>query len=188
MNTKFFTGEGDQGQSKIGKSHYLKSNFLFAVLGGFDELNSWLGFCRAEAEKIKIAEPVNIAVTLKNIQEILFIVQAEVAALGFNFDKNTKKITVEKIEFLEDVIKKIDEVVPPITKFIIPGASELSARLDVGRALSRKVEKMSVGLSRRKELSPELLKFLNRLSSVLFALARYANYKLGVKEDNPTYQ
>lgn len=70
---------------------------------------------------------------------------------------------------------------------MIPGGSETAARLDFARAFSRRAERQVVNFSRKKKVSKETLKFLNRLSSFLFALARDANYKAGVKEENPTY-
>lgn len=189
MRTKFFTGVGDAGKSKIGKLEISKADFLFEVLGSLDELNSWLGFCRVEAGKQvykKISKNLNIASILKEIQEIIFIVQAEIAAIGFNFPAS-KKISPQKTAFLENTIKKIDRELPPLKKFVVPGGSEISARLDVARATARKTEKIIIEFSKKKNLSPELLKFLNRLSSCLFALARYVNFKLGIKEKNPSY-
>ena len=189
MRTKFFTGAGDAGKSKIGKLEISKADFLFEVLGALDELNSWLGFCRVEAgEQVykKINKNLNIAAVLKEIQEILFIVQAGIAAIGFNFPVN-KKISPQKTAFLENTIKKIDRELPPLKKFVVPGGSEISARLDVARALSRRVERQIVIFNRKKKVSPETLKFLNRLSSALFALARYVNYKAAVREENPGY-
>lgn len=197
MNTQFFTGAGDTGKSKIGKTEISKADFLFDVLGNLDELNSWLGFCKVAAGKTYIRlknfrkDSIEILPILKEIQEMLFIAQAEIAAIGLSADPpaggNSKKITAEKTEFLERIIGEIDSVLPPLKNFVIPGGSELSARLDIARAISRRVEKSAVKYGKEKELSPELLKFLNRLSSALFALARYANFKLGIKEENPNY-
>ncbi len=193
MKTKFFTGEGDSGESRLGAVKIPKSSFLFEVLCSFDELNSWLGLCKTATGgayvRLKNFKKDSIAIlpVLKEIQEALFIAQAEVAAIGFSVEKNDKKITAAKTEYLEEVIKKIDAELPPLTKFVIPGGSELAARLDVARTFARRAEKAAVIFSGEKELSPELLKFLNRLSSCLFALARYANFKLGIKEENPSY-
>lgn len=185
MRTKFFTGSGDGGKSKIGKRRISKADFLFEVLGSLDELNSWLGLCRIEAGKNKkLAE---FSLILKEIQNSLFIVQAEIAAAGFGFKKKKIKISSEKTIFLETAIKKIDALLPKLNKFVIPGGNELTARLDFARALSRRVERQAVNFSRKKKLSGETLKFLNRLSSCLFALARYVNFRLGIKEENPSY-
>lgn len=193
MKTKFFTGVGDAGKVKIGKMEISKADFLFEVLGNLDELNSWLGFCKMAAGKTYIRlrnfrkDSIEIFPILKEIQEALFIAQAEIAAIGLGVKNNNKKITPAKTEFLEKIIGEIDTFLSPLKNFVIPGGSELSSRLDIARAISRRVEKTTVRYSKEKELSPELLKFLNRLSSALFALARYANFKLGIKEENPSY-
>lgn len=183
--TKFYTGQGDKGTSKMGKSEVSKDSGLFQLLGGLDELNSWIGFCRAGA--VKTPKLKALAGWLKEVQEGLFVAQAEVAALGSGF-KPKFKIAVAKTAWLEKIIQEIDKKLPPITKFIIPGASEASSRIDVARVLARKTERAAKALSVSVRLSPELLQYLNRLSSFLFALARWTNYVLKIKEENPSYK
>ncbi len=190
MDTKFFTGSGDDGTSRINGREVSKSNPIVDFLGGLDELNSWIGFCRVIAEKSAAIGAVNVPGVLKKIQNFLFIAQAETAAFGFGYEKSPK-ITEEKTKYFEEVIAEIDKVVPKIEKFIIVGGTELSARLDVGRAIARRVERQAkkyVPEDPNKNLPPEMLKFLNRLSSILFALARYVNFVSSVKEENPNYE
>lgn len=182
MKTKFFTGKGDKGQSAFGKKKLPKDDILFDVLGNLDELNSWMGLCRVAASR-------DIAPVLREIQETLFMVQADVAAIGFGYKTKgfREKIGWKTIE-LEKIIGKIDKKLPAIKKFILPGGSELSARLDVARVIARRAERATVRFNNdKKKLPPELLQFLNRLSSVLFAFARYANYAKKVREENPKY-
>jgi len=189
MKTKFFTGDGDKGESKIGNRAVSKSSNLVEFLGGLDELNSWLGLCRVGADnKVspKDEKGVDVSAALKDIQNSVFIIQAEVAAQGFGYPKSPK-ITEDKTKKLEETILKIDEILPKIDKFIIVGGTELSSRLDVARAISRRVERLGKKYSEESALSEPLLKFLNRLSSILFALARYVNYRAGITEENPTY-
>ncbi|MCP6720052.1 MAG: cob(I)yrinic acid a,c-diamide adenosyltransferase [Patescibacteria group bacterium] len=187
MRTKFFTGEGDRGESEVRGKKISKSNTLIDLLGGLDELNSWVGFCRVEAENnFSQKGLVNVSNVVGQIQESLFVVQAEVAALGFGYPKSPK-INEDKTRYLETIIKEIDSVVPKIEKFIIVGGSELSARLDVARAIARRTERQAKKYSEEKQLREPVLKFLNRLSSILFALARYVNHELGIKEENPSY-
>ena len=187
MRTKFFTGEGDRGDSKIGGKKISKSNALIDLLGGLDELNSWVGLCRVEAQtNFPESKLVDVPNVIKQIQESIFVIQAEVAALGFGYPKSPK-IGEDKTRELEVVISEIDGVVPKIEKFIIVGGSELSARLDVARAITRRVERQAKKYSEEKQLRGPVLKFLNRLSSVLFALARYVNHELGIQEEHPSY-
>ncbi len=182
MKTKFFTGKGDKGQSAFGKKKLPKDDILFDVLGNLDELNSWTGLCRVAASR-------DIAPVLRDIQETLFMVQADVAAIGFGYKtKGFREKIAEKTLGIEKVIGQVDKKLPAIKKFILPGGSELSARLDVARVVARRAERTAVRFNnKKKKLSPELLQFLNRLSSVFFALARYANYVKEVREENPKY-
>jgi len=182
MKTKFFTGKGDKGTSAFGKKKLPKDDLLFDVLGNLDELNSWTGFS-------KVSAPKEISETLGEIQQALFLVQADVAAIGFAYKAKSfaGKIGV-KTERLEKTIGGIDRKIPPIKKFILPGGSELSARLDVARVIARRAERAAVRFNnRKKRLPPEILQFLNRLSSAFFALARYANRMKKIKEENPSY-
>jgi len=181
MKTKFFTGKGDKGQSAFGKKKLPKDDALFDVLGNLDELNSWVGFCGVGA-------PKNIKDVLKQIQEDLFTVQAEVAMAGFNYKSASfKKITAKKTGELEEIILGIDKKLPPIRNFILPGGSELASKLDIARVIARRTERAAIGFSKKKKLASELLKFLNRLSSLFFALARYVNHTKGIKEEKPSY-
>lgn len=189
METKFYTSKGDDGTSRINGREVSKSNPVVEFLGGLDELNSWVGLCRVEALEMKPGE-IDVAAVLKKIQNALFIAQAETAALGFGYEKSPK-ITENKTRYFEEVIAEIDKIVPKLEKFIIVGGTELSARLDVARAIARRVERQAkkyVTEEPGRNLSPEMMKFLNRLSSILFALARYVNFTSGVKEENPSYE
>jgi cob(I)alamin adenosyltransferase len=146
-------------------------------------LNAFLGYCRVEAKKNPLAAIKKIDIILKCIQEALFQIQAEIAAVKFNF-RFEKRISEREIALLEKEIDDIDKVVPEIKQFVIPGGSELSSRLEIARTLARKAEREIV---RFKKAGPEAMKYLNRLSSVLFALSRFANFKLKIKEERPIY-
>ena len=182
--TTFYTRKGDGGRSKIRSKNLLKDNILFQLLGELDELNSWLGLCKVGAGKNRATKEV--VATLTDIQQDLFTIQAEVAVIGGGF-RSKVKIGAERIKSAEKAINTINSKLPAITKFVVPGGSELSARIDVARAMARRVERIAVIFSRKNELRPELLKYLNCLSSLLFALARLANRKLKIKEENPKY-
>jgi len=184
-NTKFFTKKGDKGTSLLGKCEIPKDDAFFHLLGGLDELNSWLGLARASVNGSRKLR--GISDQISDIQEELFVAQAEVAALGMGL-KPKIKISAGHIKKLEDIIGLIDADLPPLIKFIIPGATEPSAFLDLARTMARKVERAAKTYSKEKKLSPDFMKFSNRLSSVLFALARYVNYRLGVKEEHPKYK
>ena len=191
MNTIFFTGTGDDGTSRVGKRSLPKNSPFIAVLGMYDELNSQTGWCRVEAARAfpaVAADDVPVAGVLKDIQNALFVAQAELAALAFGSGaKQPYRVTPAHVQFLETLIIQIDGTVPKLSSFVIPGGTELAARLDIARAVARRAERGTVALSRTQALSPDLLTFMNRLSSALFALARYANCRAGVPEEPPMY-
>ena len=190
MKTRFFTGKGDGGKSFIGGKKISKTNPLFELLGSLDELDSWLGLTKVEAEKVfsKKRGKIDVARALENFQNSLFIIQAVVSAIVFRTDKREKELSRSKVRELEQIIRQVDRVVPAINKFIIPGGSELPARLDFARTLARRAEREAVKCHLRHKISLEILKFLNRLSSALFALARYSNRALGIQEKHPSYK
>ncbi|MGD0976794.1 MAG: cob(I)yrinic acid a,c-diamide adenosyltransferase [Minisyncoccia bacterium] len=175
---------GDKGESVFGKIVLPKSDAIFEALGCLDELNAVIGFCKTEARKNPSAGGKKIAGNLHAVQHVLFIIQAEVAAARFNF-RFEKRLTEESVVQLEKKIADIDRQIPEITKFVIPGGSELSSRLELARTAARKSERIVVKY--KSKISPNAITYLNRLSSYLFALARFVNFKLKIKEENPKY-
>ncbi len=187
MNTRFFTGAGDGGESTVSGKAYGKEDAVFEALGGMDAVNVFLGSCRTECTHQSVPALREVGNTILKIQEIVFIAQAEVAALVFGSSGNTKMILESHVSFLEETIGTIDKKVPVLTKFIIPGGSELAVRLELARVEARHAERAIAGVRERLKLSPEFLSFWNRLSSVLFALARFANHSAGITETHPSY-
>jgi len=108
---------------------------------------------------------------------------------------NREIFITEAVDEIETEIAKIDKKVPVLKNFVIPGGSELATRLDVARAISRRLERTFVAFSKKtlrtsrgkKKVSPHVLQYSNRLSSLLFALARLTNHKEGIQYENPTY-
>lgn len=191
MKTNFYTGRGDGGKSLYGNKRLPKSLILFDVLGDLDELNAWLGVCRSKItpkNNFKLKK-LSFDSILVFIEESLFMLQAEVAAVGFAYAaKEFKRIDAEKSQFMEGIILEIDSKIPPIRSFIVPGGSPMGASLDFARTLARRAERTLVKFGEKKKLSDESVAFMNRLSSLFFALARYANYRAKVKETNPRYE
>lgn len=150
-----------------------KTDARIEALGAIDELNSLLGVCKTKAKK-------GIAVILEEIQQNLFIMQAELGGAK-------KEITKEKVDTLEKIVDAVEKKLPPPRNFVLAGGSELSALLDYARAIARSTERRVIGARMRTSLSPHTLAYLNRLSSALFALARLANARVGRHETNPHY-
>lgn len=175
-----YTGKGDDGTTKTfgkDKQRISKASLVPDVLGTLDELNSFLGFVRVRA-----ASSARIASTLRDIQERLFIVQAEIAGAD-------KHIRIEDVKLVEDIVNDIEKEIPPLKGFSLAGGTELSALLDVARTIVRRAERRIIAASEAGECDPsaEMKAYMNRLSSLLFALARLANHLAGIAEENPRY-
>lgn len=184
-----YTRKGDNGQTKIFhcKQSLSKSSIIAEALGALDEADSFLGIVKAKLAERNITlfsvGQERAADIIQEMQENLFIIQAEVAGAE-------KKVGGEKIREVEDLIAGIEKEIPPITSFVIPGVSIESAEIDFARTLVRKAERrvVAVNLEGFIKVSDNTLAYLNRLSSLLFALARLSAHKSGINESAPTYK
>ena len=183
---RFYTGKGDKGKTWLAGKIVSKNDLIFDCLGGLDELNSWLGVCRAEANKSRYKINKVVEEILLEIQEGLFVAQTELAFIS-DSKKGKYKIVAYKIEQLEKMADKINKNLPTLSKFIIPGGALLASQLHYGRTLARRVERHANQLANKEKISGDLLRYLNRLSSVLFILARFVNFKQGIRERHPLY-
>lgn len=175
-----YTGKGDKGTTTAfgcDQQRISKSSELPEALGALDELNAYLGFVRTQSKR----EP-RITDALRDAQEMLFIVQAETAGAD-------KKVGEEAVKQIEKMVNDIEKEIPKLKGFSIAGGTELSALLDVARTLARRAERRLVAVTdaQLRTLSDETKAYMNRLSSLLFALARLANHLAGVAEERPHY-
>ena len=175
----FYTKKGDDGKTQVfGCDQKLsKSSLVAEALGTLDELNSFLGVIRSKSKNLKLKE------ILRQVQENLFVIQAEVSGAK-------KKMAKGEILKIEEKIDAIEKEIPPIHKFIISGSTEESSLLDYARTLVRKSERrvVAVGDEGKEKIDANTLSYLNRLSSFLFALARHSACKSGINEESPSYK
>lgn len=171
---KIYTRTGDKGQTSLYDGTRVdKDNIRVESYGTLDELNSYIGLCTlyAEGEDKKV---------LKDLQLKLFSVSGELATKK---DDNYKNVVSEDdIKNLENIIdsyiKKIDEV----NAFIIPGTSLISANLHIARTICRRAERRIYTLSKVESVNPLIIKYVNRLSDLLYAIARYNEKELNYVE------
>ena len=177
-----YTGKGDGGTTKAfdtpSGERISKASELPEALGSLDELNAFIGFVKMRAMRVV----PRIAELLREVQEALFIVQAQTAGAD-------KKLPDDAVTYIEEWVNAIEKEIPPLKGFSIAGGTELSALLDVARTLARRAERRIVAVkeSNVRDLPPLTMQYVNRLSSLLFALSRFANHLAGVKEENPKY-
>ncbi len=175
-----YTRRGDDGTSGLfdTRERFSKDSLVYHALGTLDELNSLLGICRARIVEIK--SELDAPGEILKAQERLFIIQAELAGAR-------KSILPVHVSELEGVIAELENKIANPHAFIIPGATALSALCDYARAVSRRTERVVISLHQTRAVSPLTLAYLNRLSSFLYALARYAAKEAHSAELLPSY-
>jgi len=161
------------------KERYEKDSDCYEALGTLDELNCMLSLCRSFARK-QHADEIHMTKEIKNIQENLFIIQAELAGAD-------KSLQEGHVKNMERIIDSIEQIIPPQHSFVIPGETQLSAWLDYARTVSRCVERTVLRSHKTRPVSAMTRTYFNRLSSLLYALARYAVTHENVHEDAPSY-
>lgn len=194
-----YTRKGDKGTTKTYgcDQRISKSSAVAEALGSLDEVNSFLGIVKVRAfAAAASAAPSGVRLEVfgrsfgdivHGVQQTLFMVQAEVA--GFPMQMTEAKVT--EAESYTDAAEKI---LPPIKTFFISGGTELAASFDVARTLARRAERRVVAVTEAVaegeavKVSPATLAYLNRLSSLLYALARLSNHLSGIKEEPPAYK
>jgi cob(I)alamin adenosyltransferase len=175
-----YTRKGDNGTTttcNTGGGRIPKSSLLIEALGNVDELNAWLGLCRSKSKEDDLKS------VLEEVQQNLFIVQAEIAGAD-------KVISDLKVSKLEEVIDGVEKRVPARNTFLASGATELAACLGVARTLARRAERRVVDAVDSGELkvSGSTGAYLNRLSSLLYALERLVVARVGAEEKPPSYK
>jgi len=175
-----YTRKGDDGTSGLFGTcdRMSKDDPLFEALGTVDEFNSLLGVCFAKETETRV-EP-SFSAALRDVQENLFIVQAELAGAD-------KTLTQDTVDTLEKTIADFETYIENPHSFVIAGSSELSALLDYARAISRRAERRVIAARASRATSAATRKYLNRLSSLLYVLARVAAARKGTTEQKPSY-
>ena len=183
-----YTRKGDDGTTKtFGCDQRIsKSSVVAEALGALDEANSFLGLARARTKEKSFEiekEKIEFADLILEVQQNLFIIQAEVAG-------TTLSIGQGKITQVESIVDGIEKILPPIKNFFISGATKDGAVLDIARTLIRRAERRVIAAKEEGKIkvSAETLSYLNRLSSLLYALARISSHIAGVEEIKPDYR
>jgi len=164
--TKIYTKSGDNGETGLVTGERIsKSSIRIDSIGSIDELNSFIGLSLTE-EIPKIIRDV-----LHIIQHNLFDIGSELASPGHNTIKE------EKVKYLERSIDDLTSRLAILREFILPGGCKAAAQIHVARAMCRKAERTCIALG---NVNPTTLRYLNRLSDLLFTIARYLNAAVGV--------
>lgn len=177
---KIYTRTGDEGKTGlIDGSRVSKDNLRVSAYGEVDELNAVIGVVRAHARE-------------RALDALLHQVQRDLLALGAQLADPKAKVGTRKakaafppsqVRKIERAIDQRDKDLPPLTAFILPGGSPLGSFLHLARTVCRRAERTAIALSHQEEIEPIFIVYLNRLSDLLFVLARHANHKSGIAEN-----
>lgn len=167
-----YTRFGDKGDTIIlsGKT-IKKDDSLIEATGSVDELNAAIGVVVAFSDDQELKD------ILTEVQKNLFAIGAELAS-----EKTTKVITPAKTERLEKIIDETEPKLERLTHFVIPGGSKTASTLHLARTICRRAERAVVSAMAKHKINSEIIKYLNRLSDLLFVLARYENRKKRLQE------
>ncbi len=179
-----YTGKGDNGTTKLFgcDQRMSKSSAIAEALGSVDEINSLIGFLKMHARDVSAIEGLSYHALLSDVQQDLFVVQAQLAGAE-------KEMDVARVEKIEGWINAIEQELSPITSFFVSGGTPLGALCDYTRTIARRAERSVVAalVIQDPTLKPPVFQYMNRLSSLLYALARLANHRAGISEEKPHY-
>ena len=175
-----YTRGGDKGETGLfGSKRVAKDSKRVEAYGTVDELNSCIGVA------VSICAHDEIAAPLKWVQGRLFVAGADLASEAPSSGQKDRVPRVDggDTKSLEEMVDLLRPNLSPLANFILPGGSSLSAHIHLARAVCRRAERSVVTLGTVEKINPELIPFLNRLSTYLFNLARYANVLEGKKDE-----
>lgn len=178
---RVYTRRGDTGDTGlVGGQRVAKNALRIEAYGTVDELNAFIGIARQTTEEQMRACPMLNLLDhiLKRVQHELFNVGSILATLPEDIHPKQARVTPTEIAQLESEIDKMNEELPDLRSFVLPGGCRLNAELHVCRTVCRRAERVCVALGERGDN----LKYLNRLSDALFVWSRWASYQLGSSE------
>ena len=175
---KIYTKVGDEGKTGLfGENHVSKASDRVAAYGEIDELNSVIGLVRTS--------PVDqeIDALLERIQSELFNVGAELSTSpSYEKDIGVPLVSDADIEVLENAIDRATAELAPLTTFVLPGGSLAAAHFHLARTTCRRAERAIVALAAHEKVRGEVLRYVNRLSDLLFTYARLANKRANISD------
>jgi cob(I)alamin adenosyltransferase len=175
---RVYTRAGDTGLTGLAGGQRLpKNDPRIEAYGTVDELNSFIGLARESARELP-----ELATILLRIQHELFNLGSILATLPADVHPNQARITGAESEQLEREIDRMNECLPPLRSFVLPGGCRLNAELHVCRTICRRAERICVTLAKTEPVDEANIRYLNRLSDALFVWSRWASHQLAAPE------
>ncbi|MCF7798048.1 MAG: cob(I)yrinic acid a,c-diamide adenosyltransferase [Lentisphaeria bacterium] len=178
--TRVTTRTGDQGQTRLaGGQMVSKASLRVRAYGEIDELNAFIGLILADDILDETRE------ILTPVQHQLFVVGGELAfAQEDGKNLQSDRVSQMDVEVLEQGVERINATLDPLKEFVLPGGRRSAALCHVARTVCRRAERTIVALNEQEALNPEVIRFVNRLSDLLFVISRAENVRHGVAEVN----
>lgn len=177
--TRIYTKTGDKGMTSLGNGRRIpKDSLRIEAIGEVDEVNATLGVA------IQVCEGPLVKI-LQHIQNDLFDLGADLCmpeTTDTPVSPQPLRITTGQVTVLEKHIDELNANLPPLTSFILPGGSEAACALHLARTVARRAERRLVALDHHESLNREALRYVNRLSDLLFVMARYVHTQSGLKD------
>jgi cob(I)alamin adenosyltransferase len=178
---RIYTKRGDTGEtSLVGGQRSPKDSLRIECYGTVDELNSYTGMACFSASREVIFAP--LAVILQRVQHELFNLGSILATLPEDVHPKQPQVTEVEIQQLEREIDLMNEALPSLRSFVLPGGTEINSILHVCRTVCRRAERLCVTLAREESAPAWSIQYLNRLSDAFFVWSRWANVQLGAPE------
>jgi cob(I)alamin adenosyltransferase len=182
---RVYTRAGDSGDTRLaGGQRIPKDHARIEAYGTVDELNSLIGVARASASEMAAGEGslAPLVAILLRVQHELFNLGSILATLPEDVHPKQARVTEEDVAQLEREIDRMNEDLPSLRSFVLPGGCRLNAELHVCRTVCRRAERACVALSRTESIPPEAVRYLNRLGDALFVWSRWASHVTGTAE------
>jgi cob(I)alamin adenosyltransferase len=168
--TRIYTRAGDAGQTSLGDGQRVpKTDLRIRAYGTVDELNAFIGLALAAP-----GLPDEFRPWLEQAQNDLFDLGADLC-VPLGGERERLRVTPEQVQRLEELCDLVNERLEPLKSFVLPAGGEVASRLHVARTVCRRAERRAVALAESEEVNPPALAYLNRLSDLLFILARAAS-------------
>ena len=175
---RMYTRSGDRGETGLFSGERVpKDSLRVEAYGAVDELSSWVGYARS------LTDDKEVDHVLENVQRGLVLACADLATRPMrDSPRKDCQVTDAMVKRLEADVDRLDAELQPLSTFIIPSGTGTAMALNVARTVARRAERRTVSLAHKEELNSQLVPYLNRLSSLLFVLARVVNKRSGVTE------
>jgi len=182
---RIYTKRGDDGETSLaGGQRVSKDSARLEAYGTVDELNSFVGLAVVSCEEMIARDPRIglLLVILRRVQHELFNLGSILATLPEDVHPKQARVTEAEVLQLEREIDAMNESLPSLRSFVLPGGTRVNAELHVTRTVCRRAERLLIALARIEPVPPETIRYLNRLSDAMFVWSRWVNHAIGAPE------